>query len=318
MTMTPNLSSNYFELKAVSDGVYAAIAKRGTGAVGNAGIIDLGEETVVFDTMYTPQAAQELRRAAEQLWGRPVSYVINSHFHFDHVGGNQAFAHAAIISTAKTRELMLERGNQLISYAKSHPDYPEQVQTSLERETDANRQKELADHLGNVLALAADLPVITLTPAALLFERSLTLQGSKRRAVLLAKGCGHTPCDSILYLPEDGIIFTGDLLSVNTHPHIRDGNVQEWVRILEEIETLALRDAVPGHGPVGGKEELAVFRAYLTSLLDRAAQWAAAKIPPESIPYSDIPERYAEWQVPSLYATNLKHLCEQFSAAERC
>lgn len=80
------------------------------------GIIDLGEETVVFDTMYTPQAAQELRRAAEQLWGRPVSYVINSHFHFDHVGGNQAFAHAAIISTAKTRELMLERGNQRVSH----------------------------------------------------------------------------------------------------------------------------------------------------------------------------------------------------------
>jgi cyclase len=108
------------------------------------------------------------------------------------------------------------------------------------------------------------------------------------------------------------------LLSVNTHPHIRDGNVQEWVRILEEIETLALRDAVPGHGPVGDKEELAVFRAYLTALLDRAAQWAAAKIPPESIPYNDIPDRYAEWQVPSLYTTNLKHLYEQFSAAERC
>jgi cyclase len=157
-----------------------------------------------------------------------------------------------------------------------------------------------------------------LTPVALLFEHSLTLQGSKRRAVLMAKGCGHTTCDSILYLPEEEIVFMGDLLSVNTHPHIRDGNTQEWVRILEEIETLALRDAVPGHGPVGGKENLTVFREYLTMLLDHAVRLATAKIPPETIQHSEIPERYAEWQVPSLYANNLKHLCEQFSAAERC
>jgi cyclase len=313
MKHVQKIESKYFELTPIADSVFAAIVNNGTGAVGNAGIIDLGDETVVFDTMYTPQAAEDLRKAAEELFGRPVSYVINSHFHFDHIGGNQVFSQAAIISTAKTRELMLLRGNQLIGYAKSHPEYPEQVRTSLESESDVNRQKEIANHLGDVLALAADLPAIKLTPPTLLFEQSLTLLGSKRHAVLLAKGSGHTPCDSILYLPDDEVVFMGDLLTVNNHPNIRDGNAREWVRILDEIHPLPIRVAVPGHGPVGGKDEITALHDYLVKLLELAAELAAAKTPLEIISKEEVPRMYAEWQFPSLYANNLKHLCEQLS-----
>jgi len=81
------VSSRYFHLERVADGIYAAVVKPGTGAWGNAGIVDLGDKTVVFDTFATPQAARDLKVMAEQLTGRAVEVVVNSHRHIDHVGG---------------------------------------------------------------------------------------------------------------------------------------------------------------------------------------------------------------------------------------
>jgi glyoxylase-like metal-dependent hydrolase (beta-lactamase superfamily II) len=91
-------TSPYFHIEQLADGVYAALVREGSGALGNAGIIDLGDETVLFDTMLTPGAAFDLRAAAEQLTRHRIRYVVNSHWHRDHVYGNQVFTDADIIS----------------------------------------------------------------------------------------------------------------------------------------------------------------------------------------------------------------------------
>ena len=77
-------TSEHFKLDRIAEGVYVAIAIEGGLARCNAGIVDLGDQTLLFDTFMTPQAAQDLRAAAEGLTGRPVTYVINSHAHSDH------------------------------------------------------------------------------------------------------------------------------------------------------------------------------------------------------------------------------------------
>jgi len=89
-------TSSFFRLKPLAEGVYAAIVEDGTGALGNAGIVDLGDRTLVFDTFQTPEAAIDLKFAAESLTGKAVSIVINSHWHNDHVLGNQVFEQALI------------------------------------------------------------------------------------------------------------------------------------------------------------------------------------------------------------------------------
>src|SRR5690348_9930601 len=81
-------TSPYFHLERLAEGVWAAIVARGTGAWGNTGIVALGEKTLVFDTFLTPAAARDLRAAAEALSGQPVAYVVNSHYHMDHIHGN--------------------------------------------------------------------------------------------------------------------------------------------------------------------------------------------------------------------------------------
>src|SRR5689334_16492060 len=97
-------TSPYFHLEQLAEGVWAAIVARGTGAWGNAGIVALGERTLVFDTFLTSAAARDLRAAAEALTSQPVAYVVNSHYHMDHIHGNAVFDDATIIATEKTHE----------------------------------------------------------------------------------------------------------------------------------------------------------------------------------------------------------------------
>jgi glyoxylase-like metal-dependent hydrolase (beta-lactamase superfamily II) len=100
-------TSKHFELKELAAGVYAAIGTAGGAAYSNAGIVDLGDQTLVFDTFQTPQAAQDLKDAADALTARPVSHVVISHHHADHWCGNQVFgSQVPILATRTTREQM--------------------------------------------------------------------------------------------------------------------------------------------------------------------------------------------------------------------
>src|SRR5438270_10832420 len=82
--------SKHFRINELAEGVYAAISTNEGSAVGNAGIVDLGDQTLVFDTFMTPMAAQDLRAAAESLTGNSIAYAFNSHWHNDHIPANQA------------------------------------------------------------------------------------------------------------------------------------------------------------------------------------------------------------------------------------
>jgi cyclase len=97
----------HFRLEQVADDAWAAIAVPGSGAVGNAGFVRMGDFSVVFDTFATAAAADQLRVSAEVV--APVAYAVNSHWHADHVSGNASFDDVAIVATERTRELMEER-----------------------------------------------------------------------------------------------------------------------------------------------------------------------------------------------------------------
>ena len=100
--------SKHFRLQELAGGVYAAIHISGGAAIGNAGIVDLGDRTLIYDTFIAPQPAGDLRRAAEALFGRPVDFVVSSHWHNDHIWGNQVFdAETDIVSTAETRRMII-------------------------------------------------------------------------------------------------------------------------------------------------------------------------------------------------------------------
>lgn len=104
----PQTGPKNFFIQQLAPGVWAAIQNdKGGHAISNAGIVDLGNKTLVFDAFINPDAANELRQTAEQLTKHPVSFLINSHYHDDHIRGNQAFVPgASIISTEWTKNEM--------------------------------------------------------------------------------------------------------------------------------------------------------------------------------------------------------------------
>ena len=248
-----------FTLVRVADGVHAALVTLEGGALGNAAIVDLGDATLVFDTCLTLAAARALRRAAEELTGRSPAYVINSHYHADHVAGNQVFApEAVVIGTERTCELM-----RTDMFATASAAAIPRLERQLRETGDESRRTFLLENLHAYRAYRAEaderqqvLPTVT-------FERRLRIRGSGRTVELVCPGGGHTASDSYLHLPEDRVAIMGDLLAVGRHPAFPHGDPVEWRRILTEVLELDLERLVPGHGPVGTLADIELEHDYL-------------------------------------------------------
>lgn len=267
----------YFRLEPVTEGVYAAIGVEGGAAHCNAGIIDLGDHTLIFDTFMTPRAGEDLRAAAEHLTRRPASYVANSHVHSDHWLGNQVFAPGAtIISTHKNHELMAREVADFINQHKADPTpLEEQIQAMEERlrtESDERWRASLQASVEQLGHIVAALPGLTLCFPNQTFEGKLVFHGAHRRAELLSYDGGHTPSDVLLVLPEERIAFTGDLAFFECHPFLSSGDLGTWCEVLEKVEGADIETFVPGHGPVGTKADIGLMRRYITTLEELAAQ----------------------------------------------
>lgn len=248
----------YFTFEQLASGVHAAIMGEDETAASNAGIVDLGDRTLLFDTTMTPRSAQELRRFAEETTGRSPDYVINSHMHGDHVFGNQVFPNGEIISTAITRQAI-----------------DQQTRSRLEqRERDVRYE-------------------ISLTLPTMSFEQELNFFGSRRTARLLTVGGGHTASDAILFLPAEGIIFIGDLIFNGYHPYIADGNAAENIDTLEKIKGLGAERYVPGHGDVAGVEQLNFMQQYLTQLMTMVSRAKSAGATREAVAEMAIPADFS-------------------------
>ena len=121
MTDPKSLQSIHFDLEELANGVYAAIDKPGGAAYCNAGIVDLGQRTLVIDAFDTALAARDLRSAAETLFSRPVTALLLTHTHSDHWVGSQAFeASTTMVTTGTIRQETLEWGAELVEDV-AHP-----------------------------------------------------------------------------------------------------------------------------------------------------------------------------------------------------
>lgn len=313
--LMPGLDS--ITIEPVADGVYAALAVPGRGSMGNGGIVDLGEETLVFDTLRTPAAAAELLHVATSLTGRAPTWVVNSHWHDDHVAGNQVFLPGtrAIIATERTRELMATR--LIAEYAEDAaalPDFLRSLAEHLAAETDPERHRQLSERLAESQLYAAAIRAIQVTLPTLTVESRLTLHGTRRTVHLLAYGAGHTESDLFLYIPDDDIAFLGDLAFMDCHPWLLDGDPQAWARTLDRAEQLPLRVIIPGHGPVSDLRCVALTRDYIAALQALAQRVLDAggseKQIEEQLAALTIPAPFASWVMPQFFQANMRFLLQ--------
>jgi len=312
MTQLP--TSQHFNLLELGEGIYAAIHAPGGWAQSNAGIVDLGDRTLIYDTFISPLASRDLLAAAETLTGRPAHQVINSHYHNDHTWGNLAVpAGTDILSTGRTRDIIAKRETGLDpSYHPTILKELEKTQALLEH---ASSEKERAHAKYFIVYYQAILDTLTLLPSRvpnLVFQGEMEFFGSRRRARLIERG-GHTASDLILYLPKERVAFLGDLLFVQAHTYLEDGDPQELLATMAFIKELGAEVLVPGHGEPGHGEHVEAMTGYIQEMQEMVKQAVQAGIPREEIAKWLVPEKYLDWLFTNFYQENVLFLHKSYS-----
>lgn len=308
----------HFRLEQLAEGVYAAIGVAGGAAYSNAGIIDLGDRTLIFDTFMTPKAAEDLGAAAEQLTGRPATCVVNSHAHSDHWCGNQVFAdHAAIIATHQIRAQMPEMADYL-SECKEDPSELEEMlredQERLKTETDEGWRVSLERSITRWRHVLESLPTLELRLPNQTFEGKLVFHGTQRTAELVTLGSGHTSSDCFLILPAENIAFIGDLAFFQCQPFMAHSDLQAWVAQLEKMEQSDIETFVPGHGPLGTKADLALQREYIIVIEELVAGVIEAGGSVDEALQQPLPQPFDAWSSNiARFEANIRSLYQRLS-----
>jgi glyoxylase-like metal-dependent hydrolase (beta-lactamase superfamily II) len=277
--------THYFDLIPVADGVYAAIGKNG--AYCNAAVVINKEDVLVVDTHLRPLWARDLIAQIKGITPKPVRYVVNTHWHPDHVQGNEAYVNVfgptvEYLAQHNTRDDMIHKAipsiqeelqqtpQDIAKAEKTLADGKDADGKPLTDEARAGLTKQITDqksYLEELKQMQITLPTIT-------FERSLYLHKPGDRTIqILYFGKGHTRGDVVVYLPKEKVVATGDLLTGGI-PFMRDAYPLEWSATLRAVQGLDWTAAIPGHGDVQqGKAQIGRLIAFLD---DVAAQVKAA------------------------------------------
>jgi glyoxylase-like metal-dependent hydrolase (beta-lactamase superfamily II) len=306
----PGWESPYFRLKELDTGVWAAIEAYPGSTNSNAGFVDLGDSAVVFDAFFDLDAAADLKRLAETITGHPVSALVNSHFHLDHVLGNQAFSrHIPLISTPIMRQCIIARTLPDVPYPDAGKDIGE-IEAELAKETNPQKRDRLEDIRSQLVHLKR--PGLQLRVPDTLFEGKLTIVGSKRTVELVEIRDGHTPSDVVMLLPEQQIAFMGDLLFTRMHPWLGAGDPWHWADVLKDFEARDYVKFVAGHGEPGTIEDLATERRYIETIISQVQGHITSGGDREGLENLVIPEEFKDWNA-SMYLLNVQSVYDRLA-----
>lgn len=266
-----------FDLQPVVPGVWAAIARPQYKINCNAAVIELDDGLLVVDTHSKPSAARALIEQIKTVSNKPVRFVVDTHFHWDHAQGNQAYPSAwptgiEIISSEATRESIEHRGiprmkNQLVQMPKEI----EKLKSELDTAVGPEQRAQIGQNLRQAEVYLAELKSMELTLPTMTFDRSLTIHRPSRNVHILWLGKAHTDGDVWVYLPKEKVIASGDALQ-GWMPYMSDGYPYDWIKTLETAERLDFDYTIGGHGGVmRGKAQFELWRSYLTDLMAATA-----------------------------------------------
>ncbi len=276
------------ELKEITRDVYACLQEdRGLG-YSNSGLVNRGGGLVV-DTFWDLAHTREMIEHYARVWRAPTSRVLNTHHNGDHCWGNQLFADAEIIS------------HRLCAEAFSVED-PAAMQALLEADAPAGSPlAALAERLRGW-----DFTGIELTPPTTLIEDRLVLDLDGLRTELIYVGPAHTQGDVIVHLPEQRVVFAGDILFRLCTPIGWEGTYARWIEALDYIVSLDPEVVVPGQGPLCGVEGPREMKAYLAYVRAESEQYFEAGLSPlEAAKKIDLGP-YAGWTEPERLLFNVE------------
>jgi glyoxylase-like metal-dependent hydrolase (beta-lactamase superfamily II) len=209
----------------------------------NTGIIIGDDGVMIIDARATPVMAQEVIERLRAVTDKPVKYVLLTHYHAVRVMGASAYKAQHIIASNGTQELIRERGRQ---------DFESEVQ-----------------RFPRLFQAVESVPGLTWPSIA--FDTSLTLWMGRREVQIRYIGRGHTKGDTIAYLPDCGVLYSGDLVEEGATPYCGDAYFTDWPGTLDRLEAFKATTLVPGRGPalIGADKaaaSIASTRRFLSDL----------------------------------------------------
>jgi cyclase len=264
--------SGAHRFEKVVDGIYYATAS-GTMNVGsNSPIIVNDDETLVIDSEITPAAGRAIAADVKAITNKPIRYIVDSHYHYDHAFGNQVFiSDAQVIGHDNTwRRLSTNETLQQYTFLNSVQPVPARVEALKQRiaqETDPQQKATLERQAANSLAYLEQVKEVKVTPPNLTFDQTMTLHRGSREIRLLYLGRGHTDTDVVVFLPKERIVCTGDLME-SVVSYMGDSYPEEWIGTLERLKAVDFDTVMPGHGVVfKGKTKITAFQNYLKDVV---------------------------------------------------
>jgi cyclase len=279
ITATASSAQHERTVTKLADGVYAIEHRVAPGGFesGNTTVIIGDRQVFVVDTCFLPSAAREDIAQIRQWTNKPVTFVLNTHFHNDHNFGNRAFMDAfpglTIIAQAETKK-------DMDRFGPGSADRVEQGMASLQKMLDTGKgpdgkelttedRKEITDALALRRPVLEELKRTEFQSATLTFEQGFSVDIGHREVQVRFLGRGNTAGDAIVYFPKERIVVAGDLV-VYPIPYIYDGYPSEWVSTLEKLGQLDADTIIPGHGPVmHDKSYVYLLRDLLRSAVDQ-------------------------------------------------
>jgi len=242
------------ELRRLKPNVFAYVQAGGPNAypegtrfaggrgVANNGVIVGDDHLLVIDTLGQPFHVRNFMAAVRTTIGsKPFGRIINTHHHSDHVNGNQFFTPIDIVAHEFTRQMVLQR-----AAVEPHAAF-----VALEGAADGSER-------------------LTLVAPNTTYDERLTYRYGDTVVELMHLGVGHTWGDTIVYLPQSKIMFVGDVLSFYTVPFSQHGRIGTWMKVLDTIVDMKVETIVPGHGPIGGRQDMLDVREYFQVLTREA------------------------------------------------
>ncbi len=308
-----------FQLVKVADGVYAAIAKSGGLASGNAGFVIGDDSVLVFDTFFTPAAIEELIAEIQTLTKLPIKYAVNSHYHLDHTGGNQVLiargvpiiAHDNLIKWQTTRNKRFLPAPEELQ--KRRADAAKQLSETPEDQKD--KRATLERQIRRLDAMMA----IKLTNPTLTFGAGTVHLYLGKREVILSTLPGHTGGDVLAYVPDANVVFTGDLGWSKTLPNLVDATVNDWIPTLDKIlNQYPAAKFIPGHGNVAEAAEIKDFRDYLDDLRSRVKQGIADGLTVDQAKLQlKLPEKYKAFAFQNFATPNVEDMYKELTGTKQ-
>jgi len=319
--MTPDSSSGT-SLHDVGDGTFAYLQGNGSWGWSNAGLVTSRGDALLVDTLYDLNLTRRMLDAMRRRTSAAdhIATVVNTHANGDHCWGNQLVAGAEIVASRRAAAEMRELSPALMKTLVRAARVATKLGGRLDRATELlGRLVPRVASFGEAAQLVVDkfggfdFEGIELTLPTSTFDGHLTVRVGDKDVQLVEVGPAHTSGDVIVHVPSDGVVFTGDILFIGTHPIVWDGPVSNWIRACDRILELDVATIVPGHGPLTDKAGVRKVKEYWEFLLAEARDRFEAGLSADEAARDIALDGFSDWLDRERVAVNVDTIYRELS-----